>query len=572
MTSWHSLGILIFLPVFASACQPLPAQHFCPSFTGDMRDYSIAVDRDGRARDPTDFKHTVYLPSQFQCKVAQIFKAMDNFHAQHSGPRKILIFIHGGLNTPDDALYSASWEVDNLLCAGYFPIFINWESDLFDSYGEHLGCVTQGEKAYDHPALRGIQSPLYFVADAGRAIARIPIVWINQLSTDVTAGVADFQAVSARNDSSGGKDFDRWTHTRSGRNTGAAFAELLQSFESDAKTKEFAAGRPSQIQISIGRDDDTNPWHMAGLFGMYCLTSPTKFGTSWILDGLGKSAWDNMSRRTQTMFEGKAIGNPSSLQANSRKSAPAKNFVQTMPSTRSGLPAFDPQAEFDWDSMGAVDYFKNALAKHIQSMAPEDAWKEYEITLVGHSMGAMVFNEWIRRNYEDSMFYRNIVYMGAACSIRGFENTVIPYLRAHHGTSDHPEAATRFYDLTLHPIAELREKNHFGGDVAVRGSLLTWIDEFLADPATPLDRTLGRWDNIVQCAFVIPQDVRGQITIKAMSLNPDDRTPCQGGTAPDPQIHGGFRNYHYWEESFWTADLPSAPREQQMKLRAIEKR
>jgi hypothetical protein len=293
---------------------------------------------------------------------------------------------------------------------------------------------------------------------------------------------------------------------------------------------------------------------------VYWLTSPMKFGTSWIIDGLGKSAWDNMPRRTLVMFEGRAAGNTMDSRIKTAPLLRNRQRALTRPTTQA-LTTRETSAiqleEPDWNVIGAVDYLKNELARRIAQHAPTDAWEQYEITLVGHSMGSIVLNEWVRRNDEDGLYYKNIVYMAAACSVRGFSNSIVPYLHQHKNPKD-PRGTTLFYDLTLHPTADLREKNRpVIGDLCARGSLLVWIDNFLADPATPLDRTLGRWDNIVQSAYIIPEDVRGQTTIKAMSLDPDDRTCDQQGTAPDPQTHGSFRCFPYWRESFWQADPPN---------------
>jgi hypothetical protein len=106
----------------------------------------------------------------------------------------------------------------------------------------------------------------------------------------------------------------------------------------------------------------------------------------------------------------------------------------------------------------------------------------------------------------------------------------------------------RFYNLCLDPTAELRETH--GYEIPPRGSLLVWIDDYFANPATPLDRTLGRWENIVESTYVIPDDpqIRKRITLKAFALNPTDAFDPN-----NPQQHGHFRYLRYWDESLWKA-------------------
>ena len=53
----------------------------------------------------------------------------------------------------------------------------------------------------------------------------------------------------------------------------------------------------------------------------------------------------------------------------------------------------------------------------------------------------------------------------------------------------------RFYILSLHPEAEARDLEVSGA--APVGSLVEWIDDIFETPVTPIDRTLGKWQNVV---------------------------------------------------------------------------
>src|SRR6185503_18657602 len=136
----------------------------------------------------------------------------------------------------------------------------------------------------------------------------------------------------------------------------------------------------------------------------YLLTSPAKFLFSPVIDGAGKPSWDNMSRRTLMLLEG-----------------PRWQRAASQPSAQTDLPT------------GAVEVFMRRLKDHIRQQsrpatAPADKGTQraeramaatptsdvydpqYEITLIGHSMGTMVLNELLRR-HADYPYFRNIVYM-----------------------------------------------------------------------------------------------------------------------------------------------------------------
>src|SRR6516225_5133917 len=85
--------------------------------------------------------------------------------------------------------------------------------------------------------------------------------------------------------------------------------------------------------------------------------------------------------------------------------------------------------------------------------------------------------------------YQNVVFMAAAGRIRDFKQTTEPVLRTHRCKD------LRFYNLSLHPEAEARDLEVSGA--APIGSLLEWIDDIFETPVTPIDRTLGKWQNVV---------------------------------------------------------------------------
>ena len=100
----------------------------------------------------------------------------------------------------------------------------------------------------------------------------------------------------------------------------------------------------------------------------------------------------------------------------------------------------------------------------------------------------------------------------------------------------------------LHEVAEVRELRKKMLDLPPRGSLLVWIDNFLSSPETPLDRTLGRWENVLQATHVIPNGVRSRITLKAFGVGKASNVHFPEG---NPQRHGDFTKWNSGNQKFW---------------------
>jgi hypothetical protein len=580
--TFHALWVL------AIAALPGCAYDAPGDMVEPLRAGVISFDSDGQARDPIDDKPLT--ETEFAARITNVLGAMDRYHRDHPDPMKrILIFVHGGLTTPDQALERAVIEMPQIKCAGYYPIFVNWDTGLTSSYFEHAARVSQGRKEYSGSRGTGrlLLSPLYLGADLGRAITRAPLVWAEQIATDVHAAASDVAVLHERQkDNSGGRCVpypplgqtgvawlelnrryleDRRSEppdvlprplpgcpgastpaaTRSTTTTtrtpaaAAAAATTTTTTTPTTATTDARTGRPlpREMRVSI-KDSCVSSGEVLGMGAWYVVTAPVKFGTSWFIDGFGQPAWNNMTRRTLTLFEGRALG----TLAPEREEA-AQERRQERQDLRARVRPDAAATTYSYDSTGGLQMFIDRLAAHVKAA---DGNPGHEITLIGHSMGSMVLNEWIRRN--DQFTYRNIVYMAAACSVRDVEQSVVPYLRRHR---EGPRRA-RFYNLTLHPTADLRERDRFW-DTPPRGSLLVWIDDFLGSPRTTLDRTFGRFDNCVKNAHVIHEEVKGQVTMKAFGLA---ASGLPSGQDLGPQMHGHFRGRRYWEPAFWQADPP----------------
>lgn len=228
----------------------------------------------------------------------------------------------------------------------------------------------------------------------------------------------------------------------------------------------------------------------------YYLTFPFRTVTSPITDGLGKTAWENMVRRARTTIH------------------------QT--------------AEFDHDKHMGSSYGGGGFSKVFRAVGEwlreNDKKNEIRVTLIGHSMGAIVLNELIRTY--DQFEYDDIVYMGAAASIRDMIRVVVPYLQRH------PSA--RFYNLMLHPLNEAWELTWRG--FVPSGSLLEWVDEMYEPPQTMLDRTLGKWRNLHLAKDLVDLDSQEHMVFKVFD-----------GKGGKPRKHGDFNDGEtcFWNPGFW---------------------
>ncbi len=176
---------------------------------------------------------------------------------------------------------------------------------------------------------------------------------------------------------------------------------------------------------------------------------------------------------------------------------------------------------------GALSRFLFHLANSKLNETP------YEITLIAHSMGAIVANQMIMQS--PKIKYKKIVYMGAAASITDFSKSVIPYMEQNKETN--------FYNLMLHPYAESGEKNCFD-TFPPRGSLLEWLDDYFTEPRTLLDRRMGKYFNMIQAIHTINPLVRNRIYLRHFDV---------GSNSNYPQKHGEFddKKFQFWKEGFW---------------------
>jgi pimeloyl-ACP methyl ester carboxylesterase len=424
---------------------------------------------------------------------------------------RVLLFVHGGLNDRKEGLAHFTDDYGQIQ-GDYYPVFVVWPSGLKGTYLEHLLWVRQGIKAetFNEKAFSLSTAPLMLLADLGRAFTRLPMVIANNSKSDIETVVP------------------------------------IRSREGGAAVQQYKELVENGFGVAIG-DDYSATLDRITRDTTYWATLPLKYVLASFVDGLGKGAWDNMLRRTQQVYPGRwteqAVG------WNQQAPSPARQAVGTRLSQTKRQ-----QRQAQRYAAAALPMLMKILADHTN----------VDLTLIGHSMGTIVLNRVVR---DAEVEFARIIYMGAACSVEDFSQSVMPYLEKH--------SQTQFYNLSLHPVAEAGEWYPWAADLPPRGSLLIWIDNFLSNPVTEQERTLGRWRNlfrsgptgepIIHRFFVQPgTNLEQRLHFRAFSVGLSDKLrelKYQWNDDPQhqnarqrcdtPLSHGDFTEVPYWTPEFW---------------------
>jgi hypothetical protein len=401
-------------------------------------------------------------------------------------PYEIIIYIHGGLNHIDGAIAKCAaltdmfndQDNDEQRKPRYF-IGICWNSNLMPTYGQHLFGVREGL----HQERKAIAtSPAMLIADVGGAAARLPMNLASFLWQD--AYTVNPRGFTRR------KLADR------------RYKQIRRSAK-NTKLERLTVGDASDersLALRVGLD-----------FGRWVTTYPVKAPSTLLLDLFGVQPWKNMLRRTRTMFERESEFIPmleyeDAEHLNKYLGYPPENAV----------PFLD---KLNYTGRkGAMWHFGDYLANGRAAWAPGE---RSTITIIGHSMGAIVACELLQRFH--ALPVDNVVFEAAACSVANFKTNVIPFLEEQNlrtqiatleGKDPVNVVKTHIYNVCLHDDAENAEKNPGELDLSQRGSLLTWVDTLYQSPESENDRTLGRWVNAILATDDFPSDVLDRITIK----------------------------------------------------------
>lgn len=402
-----------------------------------------------------------------------------------------MVSIHGGLNSVAQNVKRVAEHYGDAVNDQYYPIFVNWRSGAMTTLRDRYFGVRNGVDSSLWVTVPS--SPLYLLSDLLRGIAAIPESLWDQGSNLIN------------------------THRK----------RITDADEADIKTRK--ADFSDVNFYYTGRGKEKTVWGQVGYGIRQVVPGALRIVSTPLIEGVANQSWEVMLRRVKTLM------------------------YRQSDFTYHGSGKYQLNANTTILACERLPYFiKNGPNGMVAQLmrALGTLGKEIEITLVGHSMGAIIANDIVEQfNY---LHYDKIIHMASADSIRNLIAKTLPYLDLY---KDRATGATQFYNLMLHPTNEEQEQTAYG--VAPEGSLLMWLDYLLVNPETSLDRRAGRWDNI-KWALNFFKD-QPYMHFKLFGLRykqgvsngvchkKDEKKP----TCDEPIVHGDFSDYKFWREDFY---------------------
>jgi len=188
---------------------------------------------------------------------------------EKSGRKKIFLYCFGGMNSVESTVKISMQNTSIIMNdSDVYPIFLNWESELFACYFHYLFWVRQGVEIY---WLGPPLAPVFFLSDMVEAILRLPIDMLYQ-----SMGIFALD-------------------------TSREYNEAAQLFQS----------RHAGIHCYMGRDNDPHTFFPLVRLG-YFAGFPVRIVTTSLIRSFGSEAWQEMRRRARVAFD----RDPSSLEKN----------------------------------------------------------------------------------------------------------------------------------------------------------------------------------------------------------------------------------------------------------------
>ncbi|MEM7412796.1 MAG: hypothetical protein AAF430_21365 [Myxococcota bacterium] len=567
----------------ASGCSTRPIRP-------EMAPYMLRVAANGAAH-PVDTQRLPAATGRCTGIRAQVDRVMQGFEAYYAREEKphVGLFLHGGLVSLDASAAASRDSLNALLdeklgnqndrrseprdwlselkpeevhrALDFYPIFVGSSTEFWSSYSDYAFSIRNGE---ENRAYALLTFPFLLLADTGRAIARTPQLVERQMGAALRA--SRFGEIE--------ESPDGWEHIE---------------------------------DVELPSADLTANLNLSN--GVRVLTFPFLLVSTPLLDLLGQGAYQNMLRRTHLLIqldsdtEGTTFGECgvlNQLMARLRRfeetqlldrkpvdrhsrnrgvdavtrmrvlevarrsleeasegdrceerrlaeciaaiergpltSGEEKRCSRPWRPTPNRTPSCDPLEDQARVSTGDREA-NSAREKEPRRQQTKTREDRLSIRLVAHSMGAIVADRLLDRH--DDLYFSEVVYLGAASTIKDFSEQALPYL------VNNP--STRFSARTLHPTNEAHEWWRWYGFFGFlpRGSLLEWIDLYLTEPRSKVDRTFGSWNNV---ADLLPQ-------IRFMESSSRERLCIRGfGLKDGPREHGQLNDppepgdsYRYWE-------------------------
>lgn len=456
-----------------------------------------------------------------------------------SAKTRLLIYIHGGLNKVEESVkqnLTLAQLIENDASDWSYPRFLVWPSDGPSNYFEHALNISGGR--YSENLIRGFfGGTATMFADFLEAIVDVPRSWYGQGVNlkDTLWGLNDSNYEgTGNNESKGFKEgtgnnhpslfgvSNAWVQAYQnfcsiGNQTGKHCRGFVQDKRVTSDKSDSYVLNGANLYWSSYERDSANPirnprllWNRAA--GL------SRISIGALAHGeIGAASWRNMKRRATN------ISSPTVLFDDRIKKRHSCNNDGNRCVTGAG-------------------YFSEILRQIDQDPNPS----RFEITLIGHSMGAFVLNDLVNANVDLLARHRvlqDVVYMAAATSIKQSVDTMYNLYNtfSRYGVSE--KDWPRVSNLMLNRLAEIGELMFSG--LVPSGSLLTWIDDVYERPTHPTERTFGSEVN-VYAALPSIRKTLGPYYTEKITFKSFDRKP--GST---PEKHGEFNDGQFWKPSFW---------------------
>jgi hypothetical protein len=542
-TTMPQLASRIIFAVAVTALASCSAPRNWSSPTRSRVDHVVAVDDRGNLVDPYTQK-ALRNSRDEQSYLRNIANeaVLSNCKNDCEGNPQILIYVHGGLNKLGDAICNGEWLAQKIMddsggtsqgngTEKFYPVFLAWNSGFGSSYCAYVSNHRRG--LYRDEWWRWALSPFAVAYTLTGAVARTPLSLVDQLT-------------------SLNQTRDSWFYgTSASARRAASAGEFLSPI---ASSGDPAFGGPPGDDRSSRERFWSRTKSVVGF--------PARIVTTPLVDGLGTPAWDVMKARAHWWTDrgiGHREADPDGKFQRMWRTVSHDDYLKTV----NGLPT-DQRPIVDGSEAGVALRFANALEDSVREFSPQKG-KEPELTLVGHSMGAIVINDILRLappTFKQRV--KRVIFMAGADSIGNTEKALVPFLKEQENA--------RFYNLTLHPVMESHETHFY---VSPRGTLLEWIDAMFANPVIWEDRTIGRWSNAVLSARKFKGFDKNRVTFKYFPIN--ECTACSYNfrkgrmekVSLHPRVHGDFGSRTFWRAPFYEVAETGRTRAADIQIEAL---
>lgn len=459
-------------------------------------------------------------------------------------PPRLLFYFNGGLNSQAAVEAQARRQVPCMLADGLYPVFFVWDTAGASSYLQQVSSIWDGQ--FDRSLATRARTPFMVLGNVASGLGAAPVDYF-------THGRRFWRALRR-------EPFCSMVVRDNDGPANCALEQQVTFVDEVGGTVSRDTNVVAAVDVDAGQRE-------VGRFVSYSALLPVRAVSTPLAHGIGDAAWENMLRRTRTTIrqplefdldrhadwngDGEIDGwnkCPNDF-IEKRRDFPKGTgvfgrFFETIVRYRKPDGRGMPVSTWRCTAAGEVKEEpptpEQAAADARTDQAIAEALERAGITLIGHSMGAIVINELVDRF--ENLPYSEIVVMASAASLRETRRVMDAYFESDTGGA----RDTRFHALMLHPLNDARERQ-FAGAVPA-GSLLMWIDEMYDPPKTPEDKVFGYWPTAKAARQMFGSAAQDRTLYRVFS-----RPQAPKDAPSNPIEHGQFNedDMCFWRPSFW---------------------